>query len=63
MVPGVAHCWRRELKESSGQFLPREQEDIDDLFCSLSKVIMYLGSLKMCISFLQQTRTASLVPV
>lgn len=62
MVPGDARCWRRELKESSGRFLPGEQEDIDDLFHSLSKVIMYLDSLKMCISFLQQTRTASLVP-
>lgn len=50
-------------KESSGQLLPREQQDIDDLFRSLSEVIMYLDSLKMCISFLQQTRTASLVPV
>lgn len=49
-------------KENSGHLLPREQEDIDDLFRSLSEVIMYLDSLKMCIFFLQQTRTASLVP-
>lgn len=62
-VPGDVYCQRRERKESSGRFLPGEHEDIDDLFHSLSKVIMYLGSLKMCISFLWQTRTASLVPV
>lgn len=34
------------------------QEDIDDLFHSGSKVILYLHSLKMYISFLLPTRTA-----
>lgn len=64
-VTGGIHSQQREQKKSSGWgwFPPAEQEDTDDLFHSLSKVIMYLGSLKMCISFLWQTRTASLVPV
>lgn len=62
-VTGGVHSQQREQRKSSGWFLPAEQEDTDDLFHSLSKVIMYLGSLKMCISFLRQTRTASLVPV